>query len=114
MSDATATVGMLRERVARFVKDRDWERYHDPKDLAIALSVEASELLERFLWRPPTPPSAIPSEERAILADELADVLIYAMSLGTALGVDLSDAVLAKVERNEARFPADAFKGRAP
>jgi len=114
MVDATATVGELRERVARFVKARDWERFHNPKDVAIALSIEASELLERFLWREPAPPSHLTAEERVAIADELADVLIYGLSLGNALGIDVSDAILAKVAKNEARYPEDRVRGRPP
>ena len=114
MVDATATVGELRERIARFVKARDWERFHNPKDLAIALSIEASELLERFLWREPAPPSRMTAEERAAITDELADVLIYGLNLGNALGIDVSDAILAKVAKNEARYPAYRFRGRPP
>lgn len=114
MVDATATVGELRERIARFVKARDWERFHNPKDVAIALSIEASELLERFLWREPAPPSRITADERVAITDELADVLIYGLSLGNALGIDVSDAILAKVATNEARYPEDRVRGRPP
>ncbi|MGQ0797197.1 MAG: nucleotide pyrophosphohydrolase [Methanobacteriota archaeon] len=96
------------------MKARNWERFHRPKDVAIALSVEASELIERFLWRDAAPPSRIPVEERAGIADELADVLIYGLSLGNALGIDVSDAILAKIATNEARYPADRVRARPP
>jgi NTP pyrophosphatase (non-canonical NTP hydrolase) len=112
MADDSTTVAMLRERVDAFVRARDWGRFHVPKDLAIALSVEASELLERFLWRDHAP-GALPPDERAGVADELADVLIYGLSLGNALGLDVSDAILSKLERNEARYPAERVRGRA-
>ncbi|MGI0149729.1 MAG: nucleotide pyrophosphohydrolase, partial [Thermoplasmata archaeon] len=81
MVDAGTSVGQLRERIAEFVKVRDWERFHIPKDLAIAISVEASELLEIFLWREPGPPADWSPEVRTAVAEELADVLIYGLSL---------------------------------
>jgi len=95
--------------VDRFVKDRDWGRYHNPKDLAIALSVEASELLERFLWRSP-PASGLALEDPEGVADELADVLIYGLHLANATGLDVSDIVSRKITKNEAKHPV----GRPP
>ena len=113
MVDGTTTVGALRTAVRRFVRERDWERFHLPKDLAIAISVEASELLERFLWRDPAPAAMLSSEDRSAIAEELADVVIYGVSLADVLEVDLSDAVLAKLKKDEAKYPADRYRGRA-
>jgi dCTP diphosphatase len=114
MVDADMSVGQLRTRVAEFVHARDWERFHIPKELAIALSIEASELLEVFLWRDPGPPAKWPAEVRRAVSEELADVLIYGLSLANAMGLDLSDAILAKLGKDEAKYPADRFRGRAP
>ena len=113
MVDGTTTVGALRTAVRRFVRERNWERFHLPKDLAIAISVEASELLERFLWRDPAPAATLSSEDRSAIAGELADVVIYGVSLADVLEVDLSDAVLAKLKKDEAKYPADRYRGRA-
>ena len=113
MVDGTTTVGALRTAVRRFVRERDWERFHLPKDLAIAISVEASELLERSLWRDPAPAATLSSEDRSAIAEELADVVIYGVSLADVLEVDLSDAVLAKLKKDEAKYPADRYRGRA-
>jgi len=113
MVDGTTTVGALRTAVRRFVRERDWERFQLPKDLAIAISVEASELLERFLWRDPAPAATLSSEDRSAIAEELADVVIYGVSLADVLEVDLSDAVLAKLKKDEAKYPADRYRGRA-
>lgn len=114
MADGTVTIADLRDRVDRFVRDRDWKGYHAPKDLAIALSVEAAELLERFLWRPgPAPDAPLSAEDRKAVGEELADVMIYGLHLANALDLDLSDAILRKVAKNEAKYPADRFKGRA-
>ncbi len=114
MTDGTVTVAQLRERVRRFVAAREWERFHNPKDVAMALSIEASELMERFLWRPAADARGLDPAEREAVADELADVVIYALSLANAMELDLSDAVLRKMDRNEARYPPDRFKGVAP
>ena len=113
MVDGTTTVGALRTAVRRFVRERDWERFHLPKDLAIAISVEASELLERFLWRDPAPAATLSSEDRSAIAEQLADVVIYGVSLADVLEVDLSDAVLAKLKKDEAKYPPDRYRGRA-
>src|SRR5207253_2529807 len=108
MADATTSVGELRDRVRQFVHARDWERFHAPRDLAMAISIEASELLERFLWR-----GSGTSADRSAIAEELADVLIYGLSLANALDMDLSEAILAKLKKDEAKYPSDRYRGRA-
>jgi len=113
MVDGTTSVGELRERVRQFVHARDWERFHSPRDLAMAISIEASELLERFLWRGSGSPAELSSEDRSAVADELADVLIYGLSLANALDMDLSEAVLSKLMKDEAKYPPDRYRGRA-
>ena len=85
MADTTTSVGELRDRVRQFVHARDWERFHAPKDLAMAISIEASELLERFLWRGAGTPAELSSEDRSAIGEELADVLIYSLSLANTL-----------------------------
>ena len=112
MVDATTTVGQLRERVRRFVHARDWEQFHTPKDLAMAISIEASELLERFLWRE-SESNTLSPEDRSALGEELADVVIYGLTLADALDLDLSDEVLSKLRLDEAKYPVDRFRGRA-
>lgn len=113
MTDAATTIGVLRERVHAFVRERDWEGYHNPKDLSIALAVEAAELLELFLWKSPDPASEIRPEESGAIADELADVVIYSLHLANALSIDLSDAVEAKVAKSADKYPVERFRGRA-
>ena len=112
MVDSSTTVAELRERVRAFVHARDWESFHKPKDLAIALSVEASELVEPFLWRDAS--TRLSVEDRVSVAEELADVIIYGLSLANALDLDLSEAVLDKLRKDEAKYPAKRFRGRAP
>ncbi|HEX9340855.1 MAG TPA: nucleotide pyrophosphohydrolase [Thermoplasmata archaeon] len=112
MADAATTVAELRERVRAFVRARDWEPFHTPKDLAIALSVEASELVEPFLWQDAS--ARLAAEDRASVGEELADVIIYGLSLANALDLDLSEAVLDKLRKDERKYPAGRFRGRAP
>src|SRR3989442_2927518 len=113
MVDGTTTVGALRTAVRRFVRERDWERFHLPKDLAIAISVEASELLERFLWRDPAPAATLSSEDRSAIAEELADVVIYGVRLADVLEVDLSHAGPSELQEDEADDPPDPYPGPA-
>jgi NTP pyrophosphatase (non-canonical NTP hydrolase) len=113
MTDATATVAQLRQRVAAFVHERDWEKYHNPKDLAIAMNVEAAELLELFQWRPTADVDLHDPDFREALEDELADVFVYCLSLATAIGCDLSDVTIRKLAKNERKYPAEEWRGRA-
>ena len=113
--DETTTLAELRRRVAEFVTDRDWEQFHTPKNLSAAIGIEAAELMERFQWLTDEQ-AAVAVQDKAHLtavADELADVLIYTLSLANALDVDVSAAMLGKLERNEERFPVEEWRGRA-
>jgi dCTP diphosphatase len=112
--DAETTVGALREAVAAFVDARDWHAYHGPKNLSMSIAIEAAELMERFQWLTTEEAQATVEDpaERAAVADELADIVIYCLSLGNALDLDVSAAVLEKLQTNEHRYPADEFRGR--
>jgi NTP pyrophosphatase (non-canonical NTP hydrolase) len=114
MDDHT-TLTDLRRRIAEFIAARDWEQFHTPKNLSASIAIEAAELLEHFQWlTDEQAASAMQDEEKlAAVADEMADVIIYALSLANALDVDVSEAVLGKLERNETRFPADEWRGKA-
>ncbi len=113
-TDAHTTVGALRQEVAAFVNNRDWQPFHTPKNLSMSIAVEAAELMERFQWlTTEEAQEAIedPAEQEAV-ADELADIVIYCLSLSNALELDVSSAVLGKLQTNENRYPADEFRGR--
>ena len=107
------TIDDLAVELRRFAAERDWERFHTPKNLAISLAVEAGELLEHFQWgtdeeildRAATPGGG------AAVAEELADVLIYLVRLADILGVDLIAATSAKIAANAERYPADEVRG---
>jgi NTP pyrophosphatase (non-canonical NTP hydrolase) len=102
-------IDALAGRLADFARARDWERFHNPRNLAVALSVEAAELLEVFQWLSDEEAAAVMDEpERALaIRDECADVLIYLVRLADVLGLDLIAAANAKILRNEGRFPAN-------
>ncbi|SFA75575.1 NTP pyrophosphatase, house-cleaning of non-canonical NTPs [Cohnella sp. OV330] len=95
--------------VLEFRKNRKWEQFHNPKDLAISLSIEASELLENFQWK--TSEEALDLKKEHI-ADELADVLIYAIYLADALDVRLEDVIRDKLAKNEQKYPIEKAYGR--
>ncbi|MGP3635237.1 nucleotide pyrophosphohydrolase [Streptomyces sp. 24-1644] len=100
-------VAGLQRRLAAFAAARDWERYHTPKNLAAALSVEASELVEIFQWLTPEQSARVMEKPETAhrVADEVADVLAYLLQFCEALGVDPLAALAAKIDRNEVRFP---------
>ncbi len=89
-----------------FRDERDWEQFHNPKDLAVALSIEASELLEHFLWK------GADEADQAGVREELADVLAYALLLAHHYGLDPEEIIMDKVRLNAERYPADKARGR--
>lgn len=103
----------LRERLRAFARERDWEQFHSPKNLAMALSVEAAELLERFQWLTEKQSKELKAKDRAAVAEEMADVLIYLTLLADKLGIDLLTESHKKVTRNSRRYPVALSKGRA-
>ena len=101
MSDIEELTAAIRE----FARERDWERFHTPKNLAMALSVEVAELVELFQWLTPEESAALvdASEGRAAIEDEVADIAIYLLRLADVLGVDIAVAIRAKMMRNRGR-----------
>lgn len=105
--DSQTTINELRIAIRDFVDARDWRRYHTPKNLAMSIAIEAAEILEHFQWltQEESRKRVENPEARTGVADELADVLIYCLSFANQAGIDLSDAVRAKLARNQFRFP---------
>ncbi len=108
-TDHQTTLGELREAVAKFVAARDWAQYHSPKNLAMSIAIEATEIMEIFQWSESSEGTKILADPavRAAVADELADVLIYIMSFANQVDLELSQAFWNKMARNERRFPID-------
>lgn len=101
-----AEYSRLRNRVRRFVETRGWERFHTPKNLSMAIAVEAAELMEPFQWHDNQDPAAIRTDDelRAVVEEELADIVIYCLSLAIRLDIDLLAAMSRKLDENERRF----------
>lgn len=103
----------LRDALRAFATERDWERFHTPKNLAMALAGEAGEVIEHFQWLSAEESSALSPEQRAEVALELADVLLYLVRLADVLDVDLADAAQHKIAINADRYPPDKARGRS-
>jgi dCTP diphosphatase len=108
MSDSLTN---LAEQLERFARDRDWQQFHSPKNLASALVVEAGELLEHFQWLTEEQSRQLSLEKRDAVGAEIADVLLYAIQLASALKIDLVAAAQAKLKLNEQKYPADKARG---
>jgi dCTP diphosphatase len=105
----------LQSRLREFARARDWEQFHTPKNLAMALAAEAGELLEIFQWLTDEQASAVTErdEDLQLVRDELADILIYLVRMADVLHIDLEDAVQGKLRGNERRYPVELAKGNA-
>jgi NTP pyrophosphatase (non-canonical NTP hydrolase) len=103
----------LREEIRTFAAERDWQQFHTPKNLVMALSVEVSELMEHFQWLTPEQSAMLDASKRGEVAQELADVLIYLIRLSDVLGVDLALAAQEKIRLNAEKYPVEKAKGLA-
>lgn len=101
----------LQLELREFAKERDWEQFHSPRNLATALSIEASELLEHFQWMRPQDGPGVPDGKLGPVSEELADVFIYALRLADVIGVDLIKASKAKLAANAAKYPVALVRG---
>jgi NTP pyrophosphatase (non-canonical NTP hydrolase) len=113
-TDATTTVAELREILTVFVAERDWSQFHSPKNVSMALAIEAAELMEHFQWLDPQESRAVADDpaSRAAAAEELADVVSYALALASELGIDVADAIRAKMVKNAQKYPIAEYRGR--
>jgi dCTP diphosphatase len=103
----------LRERLREFAAARDWEQFHSPKNLAMALSAEAGELLEIFQWLTEDQSRTLAPDAHAAAGDEIADVLLYLIRLSDVLGVDPIAAANRKIVANAAKYPVDKARGNS-
>lgn len=113
-ADATTTVAELRQIVADFVAERDWSQFHSPKNVSMALAIEAAELMEHFQWLTNEASRRL-ADDRAKLAEigeELADVVGYSLALANELDLDVATAIRAKMIKNAQKYPADEYRGR--
>lgn len=113
MSDTTTTIADLKQLVQAFVDERDWRQFHTPKNLSMSIAIEAAELMEHFQWiASPEREEEIAQHDRAAIAEELSDVICYALSFASTMGIDIADALRDKMKKNAVKYPADAFRGR--
>ncbi|QYM79957.1 nucleotide pyrophosphohydrolase [Horticoccus luteus] len=115
INDATMTVAALKAQVQAFARARDWEQFHAPKNLSMALAAEAGELMEHFLWSTPAESHAaaqLPAK-RAEIAAELADIVIYAIEFANITQLDLASAITTKLAANEKKYPVEKARGNS-
>jgi NTP pyrophosphatase (non-canonical NTP hydrolase) len=103
----------LRERLAQFASDRDWDQFHSPKNLSMALIAEAAELVEHFQWLSEEESKNLPADKHDEVAMELADILIFLIRISDKLGIDPVQTAWQKIQVNESRYPVDRVKGSA-
>ena len=103
----------IKLRIRKFAEERDWDQFHSPKNLSMALSVEVSELVECFQWLTEKESAALSDEKLRAVSDEIADIQVYLVRLADKVGVDIGDAVEQKMSKNEKKYPAELVKGSA-
>ncbi|MEK6777105.1 MAG: nucleotide pyrophosphohydrolase [bacterium] len=103
----------LTQKIKQFVEERDWDRFHSPKNLAMALSVEVAEVVEHFQWLSEAESMGISDEKKTEVRDELGDILIYLVQLSSKLGIDLIEAAHQKVDKNALKYPRERVRGKA-
>ena len=113
MADAQITLQDLKERMASFVRERDWEQYHTPKNISMSIAIEAAELMEHFQWLTVEQSKNLDGSVLADIGEELADILIYSLSMANFLDMDLSETVLAKMDKNIRKYPKDQVRGKS-
>ncbi len=103
----------LKQRLRRFAAERDWEQFHSPKNLAMALVVEAAELVEHFQWLTEAQSEQLPADKLKAVAHELADIQVYLVRMADRLDIDLASAIDEKLKLNGEKYPADKVRGSA-
>jgi NTP pyrophosphatase (non-canonical NTP hydrolase) len=102
----------LTQKIVAFRDERDWKQFHNPKDMAISLVLEATELLEHFQWKNGSAIDDHLSKNKGDVEDELADVLYWVLLIANDLGIDLGTALRSKLEKNSAKYPVEKSKGK--
>jgi dCTP diphosphatase len=113
--DDVVNLGELKQQVLSFARERDWEKFHSPKNLSMALAAEAAELMEHFLWIDSEASRATLSKKRlrSAIEEELADIVIYALEFANQTGVDMTAAIESKLKQNAIKYPVEKSKGRS-
>ena len=113
MNDAETTIAELKARMAEFIRQRDWQKYHEPKNLSMSLAIEAAEVMEFFQWADRRESAALAADPdaRREIVEEISDVLAFLLSLANCLGVDLASSFEQKMRKNERKYPTDRVRG---
>lgn len=113
ISDNETPIGYLRNKVQEFTDARDWAKYHSPKDVSISIAIETAELLEHFQWVSEDTMQDMLKDTMKIaeLKEELADIMIYCFSFANTLNIDVAQAVIEKIKKNEMKYPVERVKG---
>jgi len=106
-------IELIQKQLSEFAQDRDWEQFHTPKNLTMALSVEASELVEIFQWLTPEQSNNLTDKQMASIKEEIADVAIYLLRLCDVLDIDIESSVMDKIKVNSDKYPVNLSKGNA-
>lgn len=109
----TDSLEQLRVRLAKFAADRDWDQFHSPKNLSMALIAEAAELVEHFQWLTEVQSKSLDDTKKQAVAEELADILIFLIRCADKLDIDLLESTWEKIQKNEHRYPAEKVRGDA-
>ena len=113
MADERITLSDLKERMAAFVRERDWEQFHTPKNISMSIAIEAAELMEHFQWMTVEQSKSLDAEALQDIGEELADIVIYSLSMANFLQIDLAETVLAKMDKNIRKYPTEKVRGKA-
>lgn len=114
MNDQTTTIETLKNLINAFVAEREWEPFHDAKNLSASIAIEAAELMEHFQWLRSDQLDSIRDDDQKMLAieEELADILAYMLSFASEMNIDLSTALADKMKKNAIKYPVKDFKGK--
>lgn len=115
MSDRTTTLEELKAKILAFARERDWEQFHSPKNLSMAISAESAELMEHFLWASPQNSKKLLEDDelRRKVEEELADVIIYALEFANIAEIDVSSAISTKMRINAKKYPVEKAYGKS-
>ena len=111
-ADESTSVKDLRETVRQFVEERDWKQFHSPKNLSMALAIEAAELMEHFQWISPEESRDLDDSAKLEVGEELADVLCYTLAIANEMDIDLASTLQNKMVKNRTKYPVEEYRGR--
>ena len=114
MKDQQTTIGQVKDAVLQFVEERDWQQFHSPKNISMALAIEAAELMEHFQWisMQESREAKHDEEKKQAISEEVADVFCYTIAIANEMGIDLAEAFENKMIKNRQKYPTEEIKGR--